>query len=75
MPKEKELKFPSRRERKLLLEELLRLGVDPKLAEDENFRKYSDAIKKLDEKMDRYSQLDESRKLAQQPRQPEGPML
>ena len=58
MPGEK-LNFPSRAQRKALLQELLDKGKDPQAAQDEYFQQYLQAMKDLDEKMDALSAEDE----------------
>ena len=59
MPRNTQLKFPSREQRRKLIEELQKLGKDPQLAANESFQQYAAAMKVLDEKMDKLSAVGE----------------
>ena len=54
----KQLKFPSRAERKALLQQLRDLQQNPQIAADENFKSYAAGMEALDEKMNALSEVD-----------------
>jgi|GEM_PF-5585953 len=60
MPEDKQLRFPNRKERKKLVDDLKNLGQDPNVASNEYYKRYTESIEKLDKKMDELSAVDES---------------
>lgn len=60
MPDDKQLRFPNRKERKKLVDDLKNLGQDPNVASNEYYKRYTESIEKLDKKMDELSAVDES---------------
>ena len=59
MADKKPINFPSRAQRKKLIEELQRQGTDPNLAANKNYQDYTSAITKLDNKMEALSAQDD----------------
>ena len=60
MPDDKQLRFPNRKERKKLVDDLKNLGQDPNVASNEYYKRYTESIEKLDKKMDELSAVDDS---------------